>query len=1041
VLVRQGEPGRRVIVLIKTRGRVPYNPESVPCPSDDALAEFLARECDAEQADAIRRHIADCSECAALVGDYADAFGLPTGSVLDLDALRHDGTTAGTGPSVGDTFGPYVVMGRLGRGGMGEVFEAYDPRLERNLALKVVAPGLSEAGAHALLQEARRAAALSHPNVVTVFDVGEACGCPYIAMELIRGPTLRQWLRTERSTQDVLRVFDQAAQGLQAAHDAGLVHRDFKPANVLIAEGEIAKVADFGLAVVAAEHESGSAAGTPGYMAPEQRRGGVVDARADQFAFAVALSQALGDDPTTAVDSVATEHQPRSGPALTRLDRRRARALRRALAAEPDDRFPSMGALTVALSKRRRWPAGLALLGGAALTVAWAAGEPPAIVPTCTVTSPIDPGRIERLQPDLELRSLVLAIDGVIAQRSTQYCEAQSHEANERVCLRRAEARLDAVLDALESDDAAAAQRARAILDAGTSEFIECDVSARPMPDDPTLDPFVERTRDAIEAARGHLTLGVLHRALDSLDHASALARTHGFAPVLAEIDAERGLVLGELGRFELADHHLTRAYHQAVELDDPELEAISAIRLARLRGVLNKRPDDATVWLRHAEAALERGGAVAQRVELRRVEGMVALQRFDHAGARDHFEAALAMRGAGEADGDERISLRASLGKALSGLDDLDEAGVVLSDTLADAIELYGDRHARVADLRNALAIVRDKQERPEHAESLYRASIESLSRDEIMHPKLLGAALRNLAILFISRGRPGEALEPLNQALAVLERTLGPAHLDVAEARGLLGDALVGLRRSAEAESHLLRSLDDLQSQLPSTDPRVIAAFSALATFERYRRDFRRAAAYAKTTMELQAKRDGARSLAVAGSLMELGNVVRELDEFDEAVDYLETGLAILDEHEGVRADDLRSGTLHNLALTLRDRGSLDEALGRVDESAMVARRLAGETSRRVYLLLITRSTIQLRADDPAGAEATLVEAEEIVNALDDEVERIFVQRLLAGAQERQGHRGRAAKTLAACEALAADNPLGERSLADAELWLSEA
>src|SRR5215813_12256971 len=212
----------------------------------------------------------------------------------------------------GDCLGRYTLLAHIGRGGIGEVFSAYDPELDRIVAVKVLRPGLTgespEAGAR-FQREAQAMARLSHPNVVAVYDVGAVGQRVYMAMELVDGPTLEAWLRERsRGWREVLEAFLQAGRGLEAAHAAGLVHRDFKPSNVIV--GNRVRVADFGLARVVAGAEpvpgplaptalhgvvtqTGQALGTPAYMAPEQRAGGPPSPQSDQYSFAVALYEAL----------------------------------------------------------------------------------------------------------------------------------------------------------------------------------------------------------------------------------------------------------------------------------------------------------------------------------------------------------------------------------------------------------------------------------------------------------------------------------------------------------------------------------------------------------------------------------------------------------------------------------------------------------------------------------------------------------------------------------------------------------------------------
>src|SRR5215470_6274154 len=210
----------------------------------------------------------------------------------------------------GTRFGRYEVLRHAGAGGMGDVYAAYDPELERNVALKLLRPGTAGARAAELKREAQALARLAHANVVAVHDVGTSDGQVYVAMELVEGPTLRAWLAEKpRTAVEILAVFDAAGQGLSAAHGAGLVHRDFKPENVLLGADGRARVTDFGLAVAAGA--AGELAGSVPYMAPEQLQGEAVDARADQFAFAVALYEALyGERPfagSTGGDVTPTE--------------------------------------------------------------------------------------------------------------------------------------------------------------------------------------------------------------------------------------------------------------------------------------------------------------------------------------------------------------------------------------------------------------------------------------------------------------------------------------------------------------------------------------------------------------------------------------------------------------------------------------------------------------------------------------------------------------------------------------------------------------
>ena len=202
------------------------------------------------------------------------------------------------------SIGRYRIQERLGRGGMGIVYSAFDPQLGRRVALKVLRPGgrhkLDPDRAARLVREARAMARLSHPNVAAVYEVGSVGSKVYIAMEFIEGATLRHWLRDgERTWEEVVRIFVDAGRGLEAAHDAGLVHRDFKPDNVMVSDDRRVRVLDFGLARANMPNpstegvdtgepssddgdgltETGTVLGTPAYMAPEQATPGLATPR------------------------------------------------------------------------------------------------------------------------------------------------------------------------------------------------------------------------------------------------------------------------------------------------------------------------------------------------------------------------------------------------------------------------------------------------------------------------------------------------------------------------------------------------------------------------------------------------------------------------------------------------------------------------------------------------------------------------------------------------------------------------------------------
>jgi len=311
--------------------------------------------------------------------------------------------------TIGQTVGRYTLTEVLGSGAMGVVYRAFDPMLGRHVALKSLHVE-DERSRRRFVQEARAMARISHPNVVQVYDVvqterPDGLGDQWlIAMELVEGVTLEHWLSTPRSEDEIGEVFVAAGRGLAAAHAAGLVHRDFKPANVLVGRDGRARVTDFGLTLTAEDRlptlddsiepcssrdpvltVPGLVVGTPAYMAPEQHRGAEVSAATDQFSFCAALYEALyGTRPFNGRNCKELSRQKHLG-VLSKakgsgsVSRRLERAVMRGLTVEVDGRFGSMNALLgqieAPVPARRPWlqlAAALVLLaGGAGLGAAW----------------------------------------------------------------------------------------------------------------------------------------------------------------------------------------------------------------------------------------------------------------------------------------------------------------------------------------------------------------------------------------------------------------------------------------------------------------------------------------------------------------------------------------------------------------------------------------------------------------------------------------------------------------------------------------------
>ncbi|MGD0524549.1 MAG: protein kinase [Polyangiaceae bacterium] len=351
--------------------------DAKPCPDERELYELARGTISSGRGEAVRDHIGDCAACRSVVAGLASSG-------------THTRAQAGEGePS------RYELQRLLGAGGMGEVFLAHDRVLDRPVALKLLHEDGAAADSRSLervSREARALASLSDPNVVAVYDQGVLDGRPFLAMEYVRGKTLRHWLAAgPHALERVVDVLAQAGRGLAAAHAIGVVHRDFKPDNVLVGDDGRARVTDFGLARGMAEPAltvvtDVAVSGTPAYVSPERLAGTPADARSDQYAFCVAAYEALhGKRPPAGAISGASRR--RGDPRLARLDA----VLARGLAPSPAHRFASMRDLLAAMEAASRtrgasvsaiassWaPAGIAAVFAATIGILAAVHKEPA---------------------------------------------------------------------------------------------------------------------------------------------------------------------------------------------------------------------------------------------------------------------------------------------------------------------------------------------------------------------------------------------------------------------------------------------------------------------------------------------------------------------------------------------------------------------------------------------------------------------------------------------------------------------------------------
>jgi eukaryotic-like serine/threonine-protein kinase len=706
-------------------------------------------------------------------GDPASGTRGRASEALVLDRLR--ARLLGRTPAA-TRVGRYVLGERLGAGGMGVVYRARDPNLDRDVAIKLVHGGRDR---DRLQREARALARLSHPNVVAVFDVG-AAGVDeiFIAMELVEGRTLRQCLQgPELGFEQVMRWMIAAGRGLAAAHRVGLVHRDVKPENVMVGDDARVRVADFGLSrapSLAPSVPSGGASsddlatltrtrgvvGTPHYMAPEQHRGDAVDARTDVYGFCVVLYEAVcGVRPfsaTTAEGLSAAKSRPLGALRHSAVPAWLWRVIARGLHPEPDRRWPTMDALLEALldrSRRRR----LGLTGGACIATALAVAVAPSITTRAASSS----------APTSSFGGLAergAMLSGVVALQDGDYpASAERFERAFHGAVRRGDdagARLAAARLALVSvqglrrlDDARRWIRHAHVDDAALDGAEVAQITRRA---EAKLALATGDTRGAIERFTG------LHRDADQ-----------GGDPIaIATALCDLGDAYARGGDFERALSTRTQA-----------LAVIEASGRTR-------EPVHARAWAGRGRALDELARPAEARVAFERALALrTATQRPEHPEiAASLLDLGVAKIGAGEFGPGQR---------------DLAHALEIYEHSLGPEHPELGVVHAAIG---NGASDARDYDLARVHHERAIAIFTAAFGPDD---PKL-GAELLNLGLVRYEQGDDLAALQVFVEGLRVLEAALGPDHPHVAAAAHSVGQTAARLHRPAQALGYLARAAE---------------------------------------------------------------------------------------------------------------------------------------------------------------------------------------------------------------------------------------
>ncbi len=816
-------------------------------------------------------------------------------TVLDMDAGA-DGEDRKL-----STVGRYVILESIGMGGMGVVCSAYDPKLDRRIALKLLRSTASgqatETGRNRLFREAQTLAKLTHPNVVTVHDVGEFEGQVYIAMEFVEGTTLREWLRERpRDWREILDKFVPAGRGLAAAHAAGIIHRDFKPANVLISRSGDVRVADFGVAkerdrdrdrgsrldrdivgglrresessdgletsgeealieemVSSADKQltiAGRMVGTPAYMAPEQLMGLKVGPYTDQYSFCVCLYEALfGKLPFEAGERVERLRRMTEGrlPPLPKDERSRAvpawlyKVLAQGLRPQATERWPAMDVLLVALQRdparraRRLALVGLAVLGVTVGTLGFVFGraEPPAIEEACKGVGD------ELLGPWNDERKAGLR--AAFAATDVAYADDSAT---------RTIARLDlwAANWQAQRRQVCTATRVRGDQSDELLDLRMLCLNRRLQDFDALLTVFTEA--DA----------GVVERSI---------AAAHGLA------DPKECSTVRDSGEASAR----TLDPETSKQLDALSLELSRAVALKSAAG----KYDESLPLLLDVVARTRTLGQDAVLANALYELADVQAETEDGEGAEASLREAVVLAARfGDAEQEAKIwsRLMFRVGYAQHRQAEADAWALAASAAIVRAGELPELR----ARLEGSLGALRfdegDVQGAIEHYQRAFEISRRSLGED---HPYTV-RALGNHGIALGRAQRDGEAEPVLRDSLARARTLYGESHPEVGSAYLNLGNVLQHAKKLGDAEAAIRAALEIAELNRGPESPQVAKILNSLAMVERDEERLDDALATLERAAAILARTDD-KSVSLAVSYTNIGRLLDQLDRLDDA------------------------------------------------------------------------------------------------------------------------------------------------------------
>lgn len=795
----------------------------------------------------------------------------------------------------GTRIGRYSVGKTIGSGTGGVVFSAYDTRLKRYVALKLLhATRQSEkAEQERFVQEAQALARLEHPNVVAVYEIGSRPQGIFLAMEYVEGASLDIWLKQEpRSIRQILTVFIQAGEGLLAAHDKDIVHRDFKPANVLVTAKGKAKVIDFGLAqlpanepadrVAAAPARRSKRVGTPAYMAPEQFEGATISPQTDQFSFCVALWESLIGQRPFAGDSLSeTERRVCSGdfhalPPDHRVPAWILPILRRGLSVAPSDRWPSMAELLAALRNdptRRRRLLGLAALGsgltaasiglwqlqvaaderatraacedsGAAIDALWNEEVGARVHKALVATGiPYAPTTFEKVLPWVTGFADAWKRTYTASCVETRLEKTRSHQSFAGVseCLEMQKLEFASFMKGLEDAGPTSVNKAVDAA-AGLPRPTTCtdDKYLAIMPRLPTDPDLRARAKDIATRqadASMYSWLAEYDRGIELSRSALSDAESLGNAYQIANGHYQVATFLRMKGDFKGAVAEHTQSFLLAAGQGSDELAARNAIQNGFILASSLDLLDEANLWNSIAAMELKRGdgedGLLAANLKLNL--GALQYQKAEHQEARVAFQEAYDIRvkilGPNHPDVAGALN---NMALNLYQLNDLAGAEQALQRAYDINVTAQGNDHPDTTITLSNLASIQGQRGDWAKARHSFTLAHDSFIRVYGAEHPFVATAKNNLATAMAELNDYQAALDLQYEALKIVEKNLGAKHSESALLLNNIGINHMYLAEYDEARKAFARAIEIREVTLPPDHPDLAVTITSLAALE---------------------------------------------------------------------------------------------------------------------------------------------------------------------------------------------------------------